>query len=381
MGQIYAPFAMLFVGRGLQRLRHVGIEAATLFVEPRRRLTWIVNALRAELIGVWCLIFALALGNFAVPHVMQCRLFVISIYMRAANYFDHLGAIVAALPIVITCVVAAIAVTVIDSRSRSASMHDGKKQSLRLGRFTWPVRIAAAFYIVASVFLPIIALLYECKSASLFLQAARDAGPELRNTLVLAVSVTVIAVAGSVVLRTLPASWTSACCTGVSFALIGVPSLVIALVYTRFFSQVDSLGFSLHRSIGIAIVCGLVCRVWPYVARAASEARLSHHPTWDEASRIAGMSAWRRWRWIALPTNLDYVLAAAIIAFVLAAGDIEISQMLCEPGQGTLTVRLFTFLHFGPTHVTASLALLQLLLTSIPVLLYFLICERFLRLV
>ena len=75
------------------------------------------------------------------------------------------------------------------------------------------------------------------------------------------------------------------------------------------------------------------------------------------------------------------MVTGAILAYVLAVGEVEISQLLCAPGQGTLALRLFTFLHFGPSHVAAGLALLQLLIAVVPVLLYYLVCDRCLQVV
>jgi hypothetical protein len=46
-----------------------------------------------------------------------------------------------------------------------------------------------------------------------------------------------------------------------------------------------------------------------------------------------------------------------------------------------LALRLFTFLHFGPTHVAASLALLQLALATLPVCAYWLFANRHLHVV
>ena len=69
------------------------------------------------------------------------------------------------------------------------------------------------------------------------------------------------------------------------------------------------------------------------------------------------------------------------MAFILAVGDVQITQMLSAPGSGTLALRLFTFLHFGPTHVAASLALLQLTIAVAPLMLYFLVTNRRLEIV
>ncbi len=90
------------------------------------------------------------------------------------------------------------------------------------------------------------------------------------------------------------------------------------------------------------------------------------------------MGVWRRWWRITAPLLAGHAAAAAALGFILAAGDVEISQMLCAPGSGTLALRLFTFLHFGPTHVAAGLALLQLIIAAAPALAYFLLTNRWL---
>jgi ABC-type spermidine/putrescine transport system permease subunit II len=75
------------------------------------------------------------------------------------------------------------------------------------------------------------------------------------------------------------------------------------------------------------------------------------------------------------------VAAGSVVAFVLAVGDVEITQLLCPPGSGTLAMRLFTFLHFGPTHVAAGLSLLLLALATAPVIVYFLLTDRYLHII
>ena len=96
---------------------------------------------------------------------------------------------------------------------------------------------------------------------------------------------------------------------------------------------------------------------------------------------LAGLSGAQQWRWITGPLLVEHIAAGAVLAFVLAAGDVEISQLLCAPGSGTLAVRLFTFLHFGPSYVAASLALLELIITAVPVFVYFLLTNRWLQVV
>lgn len=381
MAQIYAPLALLLILRGTYRVRLAGWEAALLFLAPRQRVAWLLRSLRGEVAGACLLVFSLALGNFAVPHVLQCRLYVNDIYMRAANYFDHLGALLLALPLLSICVTATATVVLIDMRSGSATGTTPQRSPPALLTARRLFYIVAGTYLFFTVCLPVIALMIECQSVTYFMAAVRDAAEETGNTLGLAASVTLLVVVAAVLLRTMPSSIAQRLSSGVSFAMLGIPSLIIAISYARSFVRVDALGWDIHRTFGAAVVLALVCRVWPYAARAMTDARRRHSSAWGEASKLSQLTTTTHWRWISWPMSFDYLLSAAIVAFVVSASDLEICQMLCEPGQGPLTLRLFTSLHFGPTHVAASLALVQLALTSIPVLIYFLVCDRFLRVV
>jgi iron(III) transport system permease protein len=222
---------------------------------------------------------------------------------------------------------------------------------------------------------------WECRSVSNFFKAVRDAAPEISNTIVLGAVVAITAVVVGLATCVLPSGKLRVACRCIALATIGLPPLVIALAYTRLFSYADVPGFETARRAGAIVAVALAFLAWPFVARLIVAADRLASPAWRDAADLAQMSALKRWRWITLPWNSDYLLSGAIIAYVIATSDIVICQMLCEPGQGTLSLRLFTFLHFGPTHVAASLALWQLLVTCLPVFVYFMVADRCLRVV
>jgi ABC-type Fe3+ transport system permease subunit len=124
------------------------------------------------------------------------------------------------------------------------------------------------------------------------------------------------------------------------------------------------------------VILGLAARTWPFATRIVQVGEWQLAAPWRDAARLGSLTGWRRWWWIDLPLLTPHAAAATLVAFVLAVGEVEISQMLCAPGSGTLALRLFTSLHLAPLHQTASLALLQWLVATIPVLAYFLLTDR-----
>ncbi len=153
----------------------------------------------------------------------------------------------------------------------------------------------------------------------------------------------------------------------------------MAIGYARFYHHDWPVDLEVLTRSGALVTLGLALRAWPFVTRSVAAGYTRIAPEWEEAARLAGFSPWRRWRTITVPLLADHAIAGAVVALVLALGDVEISQMLCAPGSGTLALRLFSYLHFGPVHVGASLAVLQMLLAWTPLAVYFLATNRCLQ--
>lgn len=382
LGQIYAPVAMLLIGRGLARLPQAGWEAARLMMPPADRWRWTVRAVRPELAAAWLLAFALGLGNFAVPHVLQCRLFPIEVYLRLTNYLDLGGASRSALALLVAALVAVVALAIVERRRLYAPVRSETTSGpIELRWRVWLVGGALAAYLTMTALLPVTAIIAECGSPANFLAAARDAAPETANTLRAAASAAALALLAGAVVGRAAARKTSFALEVVTLLPLGVPALVLAMGYSLFFNRQSALDLRALGDTSALVVLAWTARAWPFTSRAmvSGERRIS--PEWHEAAWLSGMGLWRRFRWIGGPLLADRALAAALIAYLLSVGDVEISQLLCAPGQGTLALRLFTFMHFGPVHVAASLALLQLAVAILPLAVYFLFTNRSLQVV
>ncbi len=381
LGQIHTPLAMLILGRALGRIHGAGFEAAHLYLSPSRLLLWLVVAVRGELTAAFLLAWALGLGNFAVPHVLQCGLYPIEIYARTTNYLDPTGAAWAATPLLCISLLAAGLAALAENSAAGATASPQQRVRLPLGRHVWWIGGLLVAYLSLTSGLPLAATVTACKSPLLFLEVVREAAPETGNTLWIGAGACLVAcVCGWCVAVGLGRRTRSL--LGVLAVLpLGVPGLIVGLAYARFFARpwpVDLAGLG---DSGWLVILGLGFRSWPFATRVIAQGQRQLAPEWQEMAGLSGVSGWRRWRWITAPLLLDAVVTGAILAYVLAVGEVEISQLLCAPGQGTLALRLFTFLHFGPSHVAAGLALLQLLIAVVPVLLYYLVCDRCLQVV
>ena len=362
LAQVLVPVPMLLGMEGVRRLSGGASWAARFIPGRARRLAWYVGAIRLELGAAWLLCLALALGNFAIPHVLQCRLYTIEVYLRQTNYLDAVGAARLAVLLVAPALAAAAWLAWLERRREYATAEPlAAGPALMLGRARWWALAGVAAYVLLVMGLPIGALVAECRSGALFLAAVRDAVPETETSLWIAAlaaaaacGLSVAAVHGGSRLGLVAAS-----------VLLAVPPLVVGVAYARFFNRLWPVDRGLLTASAAPLVLALALRGWPFAVRLLAAARARLAPEWHHAAQLAGWRGWQRTMLMG-PLWAGPAFTGAMVTYMLALGEVEITQALAVPGSGTLALRLFTFLHFGPTHVAASLALLLLLLAVIP---------------
>lgn len=375
LAQLHLPLAAMVITRGIRRLPRAGWEAACFYLPGARRVVWLCGALLRELTAAGLLASFLSLGNFQVPHVLQCRLYSVEIYLRLSSYLDQRGAAWVSLPILAASLMAAGTVAWLIPRSIPAA--SGRALHVwQWGRWSWLGQGALLLVVVVGEGLPMVSLVRECRSWSDWMVTVQAAGEEAKNSVQLGATVAGVALlaalAVSVVSPTMGSVWPRA-----SIALtLGVPSLLVGLAYSRSASWLAQQTQSTIGEFGGWLVAGLCFHAWPYSLRIVELGWEQVSPRWLEAARLSGMGWWPRVWNLFIPWLSEHAWAVVALAFTLTVGDVEITQLLCAPGEGTLALRLFTFLHFGPRHTAAGLAALQIVVSLLPLTMY---CARYAR--
>ncbi|MFC2000065.1 ABC transporter permease [Chloroflexota bacterium] len=82
-------------------------------------------------------------------------------------------------------------------------------------------------------------------------------------------------------------------------------------------------------------------------------------PLLIDAARLLQRSSLQTWIWIRLPLLAPGLLAAAGIVFALTMGELGATLLVAPPGQATLTMRIYNFLHYGASSDVAGLCLMM----------------------
>ena len=83
---------------------------------------------------------------------------------------------------------------------------------------------------------------------------------------------------------------------------------------------------------------------------------------WDAARIFQANDHHASWR-VRLPLLAPGLLAGASLVFALTLGELGATLIVAPPGQSTLTLRIYNYLHYGASDVVAGLCLVMVLLT------------------
>jgi len=140
-----------------------------------------------------------------------------------------------------------------------------------------------------------------------------------------------------------------------STAPVAIPGLVmgVGLLWTYVYVPMAIYGSLLI--LGIAYVT----RYMPYGVRAVSSVLLQIHPELEEAGRVHGISAFRRWSRILLPLLWPGLAAAWVTLFTFFFRELSASIFLYSSGREVISVALFDIWTEGLYVKAAALGLIQ----------------------
>lgn len=88
-------------------------------------------------------------------------------------------------------------------------------------------------------------------------------------------------------------------------------------------------------------------------------------PLLIDAARLLHTGRTRTWRQIYLPMLAPGLLASGFIIFALSAGELGATLLVAPPGQATLIMRIYNYLHYGASETVAGLCLLLTLMAAL----------------
>lgn len=104
-------------------------------------------------------------------------------------------------------------------------------------------------------------------------------------------------------------------------------------------------------------VLASLARFAPLAALALLAQLRGADPLLMDAARVFHTHTLKTWLRIRVPLLLPGLAAAASVVFILAAGELGATLIVAPPGRATLTMKIYTYLHYGASEAVAGLCL------------------------
>ncbi|MGA2864471.1 MAG: 6-bladed beta-propeller [Verrucomicrobiota bacterium] len=374
------PITLLAVWSAWQRLEPAQLESDPALTGWALVRGLLLPLARNALAQAAVLTFVLALNNFAVPAILQVKVFPAEMWVRFNTSFDTLGALELSWPLVLGPLLLLLWL----SRQeipwpRLEGPVPPKLFRRQLGRgWFWSAGALALLLCLLAVGLPLLQLV-SGKRTWTELPAALAAGQTAvwNSVWFAASSATVViglALAGAASQQCRHRAQTSGC-AGRCAPLIGwllwlpflVPGVLLGIGWIALFNRPWTRLF--YQSAGIVILAFVVRYLalgWNTVAHAAQGVDRDL----TDAARLEGATRWQMLRYVHWPQVAPQVAAAWYIVFLLCLWDVESMILVVPPGGETVALRVFNLLHYGHNAQVNALCLTLVALALAPLALW-----------
>ena len=349
------PLLALAVWGALSRLEPALEEAALLSLPPWRVLLAVtLPGAFPVLLPAAAVAWILMLGDLGVPGCLQVPVGAEAVHARFVGSWDLAGAAGMALPmLVMSCA----AVLLCRKGFRSFASGGDPRAGGATSPLSLPVSCLAGLLAVAAIGIPVAGLAGWAGRAG-FPKALLLLGGEGRSTLALAAGTGLLASALGFAVSAVLARRPPAMCAAAGLAMLAfaLPGTLVGMGLIRIWNVPDWRG-AVYGSWGILLLAALARSLAPALLMAWSAFR-AIPSSFDEAARLCGLPFWRRALSISLPLGRGRLAAGALLAAVVAAGEVAATSLVSPPGVQTLAARLFSLVHFGADGVVGATALM-----------------------
>ena len=361
LGLMFWPVPFLLVLGGWQRLRPELLESEPA-LRGRALVRWLLlpSSLGYTAVG-GAIAFVLALNQFAVPALLQVKVYPAEVWLRFNAGLDALGALALSWPMILA---PALLLLLAWRRGvpwpRFTGTLDPGLIRERLGR--WPT-VALRGIVLGltglSLVLPLALLGISPNTWIELGPALRASAPALLQSgwsAAVTATVVVALALGLARWRWPAAGWLFFLMPGV---VLGV-GLIVALNRPPF--------LAFYQSVAVVVLAWTLRTLGPGWA-VVRHALQSVDPRLRDVARLEGAGPWATFRLVIWPEAGQTLSAAWYIVFLLCLWDSETLVLIMPPGGETVALRIFNFLHYGHHAQVNALCLLLLALALVPLLL------------
>jgi iron(III) transport system permease protein len=357
----YYPFVTLLCLSGL-RSTDGSLEEASLIIHRwRTTLRKVSIPISIPFIMSGALfVFVFSLSDYGVPDLLRVKTYPVEIFVQFSAFYDSGTAAATAIPLVLITLLLVLYQKKLMGERSYVTLGTSSRKGLTMGLGGWklPAVIGVSFVILISVVIPLLDLIMQAGDIAVFGKTLALSWKEILFTSLLAAGSSLVMVMLSFILSYYIERSRDRARHIIDFLTVA-PFAVPATVYGIGLIAIwNKQGLEWIYGTLIILLFACVARFIPFTVRVVLSSIKQVHPHIIEASYISTGSWFKSMRTVVGPLCLPGIIAAAYIAYVLCLGELGATLMVIPAGQTTLSMRIYTLMHYGASQMVASLCLI-----------------------
>ncbi len=362
----YLPYVIGLTLIGLYSMDKELIENGKLYGGPLRvAASTIIPQCYSLLVTAFNIVFILNLVDYTIPSLFGIRVYPMQIYARFSAEPNPGLAFIDSLPLLIIGG-SILYLTYKKALSFSIDMHGwGDKRAGNDLEFSNSfmfngLMIIGIVVLLFQIFVPVINLVIEADSMTALIQSRTELMHTLTASFLAAITGTILALGLSEAMVKSHAMRRIVSPVLMFTYIMPAPLIGIGL---NIFGRI--IGDAISNSIVIIALAGII-RFLPIATALMYVQYIALDSSVLDAGRLF-MSNYLEYQFkVKMPLLAGGLMGSAGILFALTAGELGATLMVAPPGKGTLTIKIFNYLHYGASGTVASLCLALFVIIMIP---------------
>ncbi|NWH05411.1 ABC transporter permease [Desulfobacter latus] len=363
----FFPFVMLITGSGLQASDINAHHAACMSRgKTATALKVTLPLVTPHIIAGAIIVFVFAFINFEVPDILRIPVFPVEIFCQFSAFYDTGKATLLSFPLIVTSLVLIWGQMHYMKKKTYISMRfDAPSDALfSLGRGRYPSCLMLLSIVLGSALIPV-GLLIKGSHGSEGIIKALDTGLE---QIYYSVSVSTLSALIMICFSFIVSYYLVRTDGKINQILhyfsqipLGVPPVVLGIGMIRVWNREWTA--PMYDSIWI-IVLALVCAYTPFVLNVIYAKLIQVPKELEEAAALFNKSRFKIVSHIVLPMVFPGLIAAFFIGFSLSLSNIGTVLLIIPPGETTLPISLYNFLHYGAFDMVCGQSLILIMICA-----------------
>jgi iron(III) transport system permease protein len=304
-------------------------------------------------------VFIFSFFNYGVPSVLRVLSFPVEIFTRFSAFYDEAGATALSAPLVLVVVLLLLAQRIIMADrsylsiggASRAVMNSSPAKSLPAAVFVW-------LFLGTAIVLPLAALIFQAGSLKSMQMAWRTSTGEMVTSIFVSCGAATLATLLAYLLATFLAELSAWRRSTVNLFLLlpfAFPAVLFGIGLIHLWNRPGTR--FVYGGLAILVLAYTACFI-PYAIQIIAANLSQIAPAMKEAACICEGSRLRRAFRIELPLARRGLVICWMMVFIFSMGELGATLLVIPPGEGTVSLKIYTLMHYGAGPLVAALAII-----------------------